>query len=519
MPTFKRRPKRAFRTAALLCAALAFGLAGPASAAITSSAVATGTYAGETVRSAPADMTLDVEKGSPALALSTEATVNDDDGTPNISAGDTVEFTIEVQNTGDVGLTGVAMAVELTQRQETFSPAEPPRLVGGDETNPGILDRGETWRYSARYVLALANLEARDPITAAVVASGEGIGIAVTGRSRATAVLPPLQGIAPRLISLSHTPSASAAGKGDTVDYTITISNRSDRELDTRLAGILSDGIVLAADSAVIDGALAHPLVDGSALDFGDIAVAAGASATVTYSARVSAEPVRGFHVNSAMIADPATGIALIPPANATVQTGRGPQTGCTGISVRVFHDDNRDGEREADEAGISGVRVSTDDAGPFTTDPSGRFHSPCVAVSRLAGIDLRFRLDEGTLPDGYFVTTQNPLSIRVERGESGAVSFGAAAARIVRIDLNEAAFRRNTVTPDAEMTAGITRLISVLGREPSILRLTYYAHREDTDLSERRLEAVRKTILSYWTASDHDYDLKIEARVVQSDG
>ena len=124
------------------------------------------------------------------------------------------KFTIEVQNTGDVGLTGVAVAVELTQRQETFSPAEPPRLVGGDETNPGILDRGETWRYSARYVLALANLEARDPITAAVVASGEGIGIAVTGRSRATAVLPPLQGIAPRLISLSQHAERKRGGQG-----------------------------------------------------------------------------------------------------------------------------------------------------------------------------------------------------------------------------------------------------------------------------------------------------------------
>jgi hypothetical protein len=141
------------------------------------------------------------------------------------------------------------------------------------------------------------------------------------------------------------------------------------------------------------------------------------------------------------------------------------------------------------------------------------------VTVSRLAGIDLRFTLDDGTLPAGYFVTTQNPVSIRVERGETGAVAFGAAAARIVRIDLNAAAFRRNSVVPDTEMTDGITRLISVLGREPSIVRLTYYAHREPQELAEKRLSAIRDTIQSRWAASDGEYDLKIEDRLVQSGG
>ncbi|MFZ2100725.1 MAG: hypothetical protein WAU86_09200 [Oricola sp.] len=516
-PTRAHRLKRLF-SAPLIAVLWAIAPAAPASAAITSMTVASGTYGGLPVRSAPAELALQVEVASPSLAVRVDGAYADDDGTGNISTGDAVTYVIEVRNAGDVGLAGVAVSLELRQGPEGFASAGPPRLTGGDDGNPGILDRGETWRFEARYRLAIGNLEQRAPLIATVAASGEATGKPVADRSQARVALPPLQGIEPRLLSLSHEASKAEAAVGDAVGYTMTIYNRSGRDLSARLTAALADGTSLAAGSAAVNGVPIQPASAGNRLDFGVLSVPLTARLTVTYSGLVTGT-APGFGVNAATLTDPATGIALLPPSVATVRIGPASRDGCTPLSIHVFDDGNRDSAANEGEAGIAGVRVSAGGDNPFTTGPDGWFRSPCANVSRLAGIDLRLTLDEGTLPDGYFVTTRNPLGIRVQPGQTGEVAFGVAAARVVRIDLNEAAFTRNTTTLDEEMTAGITRLISVLGIEPSILRLTYYAHPGETELAEQRLEAVREMVLDRWTTSGGAYDLHVEARVVQSGG
>lgn len=505
--------------AAMALVALPLALSGPAEAAVTGTAVASGSYRGKIVLSGSASSSLAVQPASPALGVRLNGGYDDSDGVAGKSTGDAVNYDVAVVNAGDVGIAGVALTVSLVQYGEALSLAQPPHLVGGDEINPGVLDRGETWRFAARYPVESADLARNGPILALAAVSGLGTGQEVSARSRAAVDLPPLQDIEPRLISLSHVPEPGEAAPGETVDYALTISNRSDRMLAARLTGTLGAGITLARDDDAPDGGETAPATGGETLDFGVVNVAAGGSTTVHYSGRVARDAAGGYPANKAEITDPATGLALIPPSRATITAGRVLRADCAGVAIHVFDDENRDGRAGPGEAGLSGVRVRAEGGVPLTTDPTGHFISPCETVSRLAGIELRFDLDKGTLPEGYYLTTPDPFAVRVERGTQARVSFGAAAARVVRVDLNAAAFRYNSVTPDAETAEGITRLISVLGREPSILRLTYYGNREGMELAEQRLAAVRKTVLDYWAASDGGYDLKIDARIVPDDG
>src|SRR5204863_3062249 len=58
------------------------------------------------------------------------------------TAGETIEYTITVTNTGNVDLTGVVL-------DDTFAGGA--TLVSGDTNSNGILETTETWVYSADY--------------------------------------------------------------------------------------------------------------------------------------------------------------------------------------------------------------------------------------------------------------------------------------------------------------------------------------------------------------------------------
>lgn len=501
----------------MLAFAVLSGATGSPRAEIVNSAVATGSYEGATIRSAPAETAIAVEPAAPAMSVTISAVAVDDDGRPGISPGDTLVLDLSVENRGDAGIKDVKINIDLTQGGRAFSPRDIVQ-TGDDGGQPDMLDRGETWHYRARYTIDSANLESAAPVRVAATASGAGAGTPVTGFGLKLAELPPLQGIERGLISIAQTAGVSRAGVGDEALYVITVANRSDKDLSVRLVATLGRGVALVDGSAMVDGQPVEPSQVDNSLVFGVFTAPAGGALTAAYSGAVGAEAGDGAVVTSASIVDPATGVALLPPSDAAVLTGARPPADCSAVSISAFDDANRDGTQQPDEAGLSGVRLSVGRVGPLTTDPSGRFVSPCVAISRLAGMELRFTLDKSTLPHGYFLTTQNPLDTKVERGKAAEAAFGAAEARVVRIDINEAAFARNDATPDEAMKAGITQLISVLGREPSILRLTYYAHREDPDLVQRRLDGVRQTILDYWVASGGQYELEVDARVVQAD-
>ena len=68
------------------------------------------------------------------------------------TAGETIEYTITVANTGNVDLTDVVVT-------DVFAGGA--TLVSGDTNANSVLETTETWAYTADYVVTQADLERR----------------------------------------------------------------------------------------------------------------------------------------------------------------------------------------------------------------------------------------------------------------------------------------------------------------------------------------------------------------------
>jgi len=184
---------------------------------ITSTATTTGTTpAGATVR--------DTDQGSTTIEAAPALTVTKQ-GAPAPGSiavrGATVRWTIDVQNTGTVTLTGVQVADELAGFTTTGT------------TWPGVagtLAPGETARVTGTSVVTQADVDAGGVVNTARATATAPSGEATTGGGAATV---PTQ-VAPPGISIVKTATLApgATGKaGDTVLYHYVVTNGGDRTL------------------------------------------------------------------------------------------------------------------------------------------------------------------------------------------------------------------------------------------------------------------------------------------------
>ena len=129
-------------------------------------------------------------------------------------------------------------------------------------------------------------------------------------------------------------------------------------------------------------------------------------------------------------------------------------------------------------------------------------------------GSNFIMKLDERTLPTGYRVTTENPRVVRLTAGKMTKLNFGASIGRVVRLDLKGAAFESGGVALKPNWAKGLDQLIDVLGKEQSVLRLSYVDAGADKDLAQRRVRHLEAEILERWNAAGGRYRLGIETRV-----
>ncbi len=126
-----------------------------------------------------------------------------------IAVPGTLTYTITIANTGNVDLTNVVVS-------DVFAGGA--TLSSGDVSNPGVLDVGETWVYSADYDVTQADInDGSDLVNTASVATTEVPG--PTSDSATTTV-----GLAPDVRVSKVVDEASVAAPG-TLTYTITIDN------------------------------------------------------------------------------------------------------------------------------------------------------------------------------------------------------------------------------------------------------------------------------------------------------
>ena len=329
---------------------------------------------------------------------------------------------------------------------------------------------------------------------------------------------------------------------GGIVTFVLTFEN----QLTTPAAGIslidnLPVGLSYVPDSATFNGAATpQPVVAGRAVSWSGITIPAGDTVTITLDARIAAGS--GSLINTAIaldqdgnpVSNQATAEIILRP-EAVFDCGdvigkvfddrnmNGYQDGPNGEDLGAITDQTYEGGKydvapeiaEAGEPGLSNVRLATVNGTIITTDEYGRYHVPCAELPAGIGSNFTLKLDERSLPTGYRVTTENPRVVRLTAGGVTKLNFGAAIANVVDIDLTGAAFAGATAEPTSGLLAGIDQLVAQLVDIPSVLRLTYYMNGEGRDIARARLDGVEALIREKWEAAGR-YRLLIERTIRQ---
>ncbi|MBM2578011.1 DUF11 domain-containing protein [Jannaschia sp. Os4] len=333
-----------------------------------------------------------------------------------------------------------------------------------------------------------------------------------------------------RDVVAAKTADRTTAALGESVGYTLSFRNDTQRDLDDVVAiDRLPAGLVYTPDSARVAGSAQEPAILGSDLRW-TLDLPAGATRTVTFRARVTTRAGYGSVVNETVLTT-ADGRVLSNTATAAVRIEPEAVFACSDVIGKVFDDRNMNGYQDppsrgitdqaydagkggvapaelVGEPGLAGVRLVAPDGTIITTDGQGRYSVPCAALPEREGSNFVLKLDPRSLPTGYRVTTENPRVIRLTAGKMARLNFGAAVGRVVDIDLTARAFAADG-SPRRELGAGVDALVARIAAEPSLLRLTYVTGAgEDRAAARARLSAVEDLIRARWRGR---YRLEIE--------
>ncbi|MFD2175641.1 DUF7507 domain-containing protein, partial [Rhodobacter lacus] len=232
------------------------------------------------------------------IALVKTAMLHDDDGTPGVSAGDTIAYAFTVTNTGTVTLTNVTVS-------------DPKVTVSGGPLASLAAGASDTTSFTASYALTQADVDAGSVSNTATVSAKDPTNAAVSDTSgtapendNATVMsLAANAGIAlvktATLLDDDGTPGVSA---GDTIAYAFTVTNT---------------GTVTLTDVTITDPKVT---VSGGPL----ASLAAGASDTTSFTASYT---LTQADVDAGSVSNTAT-VSAKDPSNAAVSDTSGTAPG-----------------------------------------------------------------------------------------------------------------------------------------------------------------------------------------------
>ena len=323
----------------------------------------------------------------------------------------------------------------------------------------------------------------------------------------------PIDPVLDGAVAITKTSSLINVTRGQLVPYTITVTNVSNAPLsDLIIRDLFPAGFKYVEGSARLDNNPSEPSISGRELKWNNISLQLNESHTLRLLLVVGAGVSEGEYVNRAQVLSSDTGGSVSGEATATVRVIPDPTFDCTDVIGKVFDDRNLNGQQDAGERGLSGVRVVTARGLIATSDEYGRFNIICAVVpDEIRGSSFIVKLDERTLPTGYRVTTENPRVQRATRGKMLRFNFGATIHHVVSMDISDGAFEPKSTELRIQWHPRIDLLLKELRKAPSVLRLSYLADVENEGLVKIRLKALKKEISDKWDGGSR---LTIETEV-----
>ncbi len=392
---------------------------------ITNTVTVTGNYGGAPVIS-QAFESVTVAASAPAMVVNKSGTLNDDDGTPGVSAGDSISFALTVQNTGNVSLTGISIADPLV----TLA------LASGDTANPGVLDPGETWMYGGTYILAAADISTNgggdyDIDNTATVSSDQ---LPDQPASAIVPLLPPNTLDFEKQVASLTNPFPNVWE----IEYVLTATNGAPVTLTNiavsdDLDSAFAPGTLVGTPTVTLSGFAGsggtNPAFDGSgntALLLGDVQLAPSNTGEIRIVARFASGGVSISSNNLAIATSPQLP-GPVPSDDPAVTPGNPNDTNPTPFAVS-----DADGDGSPDGTETSGTDRDGDgtpDAQDY--DPTGYFY--CEADGRILSGGLVTVTNIGTGGSQTGVGTSNNITV-VQDGANGFYQFHASASGTYRL-------------------------------------------------------------------------------------
>jgi uncharacterized repeat protein (TIGR01451 family) len=304
---------------------------------------------------------------------------------------------------------------------------------------------------------------------------------------------------------------------GQSVPYTITATNSQKTPIvNAEIVDLTPAGFHFRAGSGSVNGKKQDPTVNGRELTWTHLAFAPGEKKTFTLVLTAGAGVTGGEFVNQASAYNALTHALISNVATATVRIVGDPTFDCPDLIGKVFDDANANGVEDPGEKGMAGVRLVTAQGLLVTTDAQGRYHIACpVHPDAAMGTNFVVKVDERTLPSGYRLTTDNPETVRLTAGKVSKLNFGATIHRVVRVEVNSAAFDGNELRPAIAQQLDV--LVASLKNQASIVRLAYAAADESDATVASRLQRLKDALDALWKSHDCKFPLRVEEDIVRS--
>ena len=305
------------------------------------------------------------------------------------------------------------------------------------------------------------------------------------------------------IITTKTTPLVNVK-RGDLVPYTITMTNTLSAiipNIDAR--DLMPPGFKYRTGSGTLNGVRTEPLVAGRELTWHNLTFTAAEKKTFLLILVVGSGVSEGEYTNQAYAINNIVNMTVSNIATATVRVVPDPTFDCSEIIGKVFDDKNVNGYQDEGEPGIANVRLATARGLVVTTDAEGRFHIPCPQIpNENRGSNFILKLDDRTLPSGYRITTENPRIVRLTRGKMTKMNFGATVHRVIRIDVNDAAFEKDGIKLQTEWQKKIEELETQLRERATVVRIAYLMGTDSKKLVEKRIKTIHDMLQVLWKKS-----------------
>ncbi|MDR6631856.1 putative repeat protein (TIGR01451 family) [Phyllobacterium sp. 1468] len=462
---------------------------------------------------------LEIGEANPELGLVKTGHFNDENGNGYADAEETITYRFVVNNKG----TGPIRDVSVEDEGPVFNGRPAANKLSRSEPVLVSIEPGAEHVFTATYKLGQTDVDAAASLQSGVTNKAVARGYSDDGSTstmfqspESTSVLNLPAAYGDHDVTIIKQAGLRQIRRGEKAPFTIKVTNNNKDNVGAIVVtDIVPSGFRYVDGSAQINGVAAAPVVAGRNIRFDHIVLGPNAALTIRLQmlALSTAEP--GKHTNRAQVAE-ADGERLAPEASASIEIMIDPVFDCGDIVGKVFDDVNGNGYLDVGEPGLPGVRLATVKGLLITTDSYGRFHVACADLpDKSIGSNFLMKLDTGTLPTGYSVTTENPRVIRLTAGKMSKLNFGASIGHVVALDITDGAFENGQNVLKKEWSEGIDQLIDALKLQPSTLRI-FYLVTAARDLATERVSTLQEDIKQRWKHSDGGYELNIETRMEQ---